>query len=51
MQNNMEIKYKDDTRIVYECGCAEGRLEYPEYWIKRCDKHELEQLIPDPDYS
>lgn len=34
-----EIKYKDDTRIVYKCGCANSRLEVPEYWEKKCDKH------------
>ena len=34
------IRYQDDTQIVYMCGCSESRLEAPEYWEKKCEKHE-----------
>jgi hypothetical protein len=38
---NKRIKYQDDTKIVYKCGCSESRLEYPEYWQKLCKKHSV----------
>jgi len=33
------VKFKDDTTIVYKCGCSESRLESPEYWEKKCNMH------------
>ena len=34
-----EIKYQDDTRVVYKCGCANSKLEAPEYWERKCEEH------------
>lgn len=34
-----EIIYKDDTVIVYKCGCKESRLEVPEYFVIECKNH------------
>lgn len=39
MNEEKVIKFEDDTRRVFACGCRESKLEAPYDDFKHCEKH------------